>query len=104
MAKIGAEIEIRIGEDGLVVLREPTNKEWNLFEAERYPLGRNQKLRNNATAARAALFDRLVVRIENVEDASGPIGMDGIARIPERVKSDIVFRAFEAGEQIELKN
>lgn len=104
MAKIGAEIEVKIGEDGLIVLREPTNREWNQFESERYPVGRNMKMRNNATAARAVLFDRLVLRIENLEDEQGPLGMETLARIPERMKSDIVFKSFEAAEQIEVKN
>ncbi|GEM_PF-6311144 len=104
MARIGASIEVKIGEDGLIELREPTNQEWNRFEAERYPIGRNQKLRNNATAARAALFDRLVLRIDNLEDGQGKLGLDTLDRIPERLKSDIVFKAFESVEQVEVKN
>jgi hypothetical protein len=103
MAKVGASVEIRIGDDGLIELREPTNREWNEFDQARYPITRN-KVKFNATAARSNLFDKLVVRLENIEDYTGLIGLDGLDRIPDRVKADVVFKAFEQPEQVELKN
>lgn len=103
MAKIGASIEIRVGEDGLIELREPTNREWNEFDQARYPISRN-KVKFNATAARVNLFDKLVIRLENIEDNNGPIGLEELGRIPDRVKADVVFKAFEQPGEIDLKN
>jgi hypothetical protein len=103
MAKVGISVEIRIGEDGLIELREPTNREWNEFDQARYPINRN-KVKYNATAARAGLFDKLVIRLENIEDGKGKIGLEELDRIPDRVKADVIFKAFEQTEQVELKN
>jgi len=103
MAKLSGEIEVKVGEDGLIVLRKPTNKEWNDFDAARYPVSRN-KIKNHAIEARAELFDKLVVRIENLEDDQGPITLETKARIPDRHKGVIIFKAFETDEEIEVKN
>ena len=103
MAKLNGEIEVKVGDDGLIALREPTNREWNDFEAARYPLSRN-KIKNHALEARADLFDKLVVRIENIEDDQGPITLETKERIPDRKKGAIVFQVFEADAEIEVKN
>jgi hypothetical protein len=103
MAKLNGEIEVKVGDDGLIALRNPTNKEWNDFEAARYPLSRN-KIKNHALEARAELFDRVVVRIENIEDDQGPITLETRDRIPNRIKSSIIFRTFETDEEIDVKN
>jgi hypothetical protein len=103
MAKLGNEIQIKIGEDGLIVLRQPTNREWNAFEAERYQLRRN-KIQDNASKARVALFDTLVVKIENVEDDQGPITLETKDRIPDRRKAEMIFKALEADDAVEVKN
>jgi hypothetical protein len=101
MAKISNEIEVKIGDDGLIVLRQPTNREYNEFEATRYPVKRNV-IKDHAREARVVFFDLLLVRVENIDQ--GPITIEAKDRIPERYKTRIIFNAFEANEDIELKN
>jgi len=101
--KFTKEISVQVEDDGLVVFREPTNEEWNDFAAERYPVGRHAKMKDNSSAARANLFDKLAVRFENLNDDAGPIGIDDKARIPMRFKAETIFNAFEQNE-INLKN
>ena len=104
MAKLGKEIEVKIGEDGVIVLREPTNKEWNEFSAERYPVGRHNKMKDNSGAARAVLFDTILTKVENIEDDEGPITLETKDRIPARLKGQIIFDAFETGSDVDVKN
>ena len=104
MAKLQNEINVKIGDDGLIVLREPTNKEWNDFTADRYPVGRRNKMKDNSGTARAELFDKLVVRIEKIEDNAGPITMETKERIPGRLKAQIIFDALESGNDVDVKN
>ncbi len=102
--KLNKEIEIKVGSDGLIVLREPTNKEFNDFQADRYPLGRRNQMKDNSGQARMALFDRLVIKIENIEDNDGAITLDTKDRIPARVKGQIIFDVFESGQDVDIKN
>ena len=104
MAKLSNEIEVKVGPDGLLVLRNPTNKEWNCFEADRYPVGKRNRMKDNSGSARVALFDLLLVRIENIEDGVGPITIETKDRFPGRMKSQIIFDAFETGQDIDIKN
>ncbi len=104
MAKILKEVEVRVGTDGLIILREPTNKEWNEFEMERYSVGKRNRMKDNSGPARCALFDLLLVRIENLEDSEGQITVESKARIPSRLKTQIIFDAFETGQEIDIKN
>jgi hypothetical protein len=103
MATFNKEIEVKIGDDGLIVLRQPTNKEYNEFEAARYPVKRNV-IKDHAREARVAFFDLLLVRVEKIEDEQGAITVEEKHRIPERYKTRIVFNAFESNEEIEVKN
>ncbi len=103
MAKFLKEIEVKVGADGLIVLREPTNKEWNEFEAERYSVGKRNRMKDNSGPARCALFDTLLVRVENLEDSDGQITVSSSARIPSRLKTQIIFDAFET-QEIDIKN
>jgi hypothetical protein len=101
--KIKKEIEVQVGEDGLVVFREPTNEEWNAFTAERYPVGRHARMKDNSAEARAKLFDKLAVRFDKLEDEIGPIAVEDKARIPMRLKASLIFTAFEQ-DDIDVKN
>ena len=94
---------ISVGEDGEIEFREPTNKEWNNFSAARYPVQRGGKVKDNSTQARVDLFDLLVIRIERVEDAQGPITVETKDRLPIRIKTAAIFEAFEATD-VEAKN
>jgi hypothetical protein len=97
--------EIKIGTDGVVILREPTNKEWNDFSSELITLRRHGKARDESVIARGKLFDRLVTRIDNCEDGQGPVTLETKDRFPIRLKSDIIFNAFQVSEvDIEEKN
>ena len=102
--KLSAEIKINIGEDGIVTLREPTNAEWNNFTAKRYPFGRRGRMIDNSTEARVELFDKLILKIENLEDAQGLITIETKERMPARIKSSIIFNAFETEEVVDIKN
>ncbi len=102
--KFSQEIEIKVGDDGLVVLREPTPAEWNVFSANRYPMGKGNRMKDNSAVARAQLFDKLCVRIDNCEDSKGPIKVESIDRFPNRIKADIIFKVFEETSEIDIKN
>jgi len=101
--KLEQGIEVKVGDDGLIVLREPTDQEWNEFEKARYQVRRN-KFKDNASRARIDFFDKLVIRIEKIEDDQGPITLETKERIPNRKKAQIVFQAFETNDEIEIKN
>lgn len=97
--------EVKIGADGVVILREPTNKEWNEFSSELLSLKRHGKARDESVSARGRLFDKLVVRIDNCEDGQGPVTIETKDRFPIRLKSDIIFNAFQVSEvDIDEKN
>lgn len=102
--KLRQEITVNIGDDGRIVLREPTNREWNEFQQDRYPVGKRNQLKDNSGPARVVLFDKLVVRIENIEDDQGAITLDSKDRIPDRIKGQIIFDAFEASSDVDIKN
>ncbi len=100
--KFADEREIKIGTDGLIVLREPTDAEWNEFSSELISFRRHGKAKDESVEARIKLFNKLVVRIENLEDSQGPITMEN-KRLRARLKSDIIFNTFQQSE-IEEKN
>lgn len=103
--KIDAQIEVIVGDDGEIVLRQPNNEEWNTFAKTRFPMRRGgQKPVDNSGPARVKFFDLLVVEISNIEDVTGPITMETKERLPEWIKTDVIFRAFENREDVELKN
>lgn len=102
--KIRNEYRITIGEDGLIVLREPTTKEWNEFTAAQFNIGRKGKISNQIEIARQELFDKLLIAVENLEDDEGKITVETKHRIPARLKSRIIIDTFESGEEVDVKN
>lgn len=84
------------GTDAAFVLRNPTDQEYNDYYAERFE-------KNNIVRARAALFDELLVEVENLEDDDGVIGIEQKDRIPAKLKAEAVFIAFDRDE-VDLKN
>jgi hypothetical protein len=103
--RLSNEIEVQVGDDGRIVLRQPTNKEWNEFTAARFPMKRGgQRMVDKSHIARVDLFDLIVVKIDNIEDGAGPITVDTKDRLPDWIKQDVIFRAFELREDIEVKN
>jgi hypothetical protein len=101
--KFVEEIEIQVGEDGIVKLRQPTNEEWNQFCNERYEVGRHNKLKDKGFQARVKLFDKLVTSIDNCEDSQGEITVESKDRFPSRLKAELIFNALEQNE-IDVKN
>lgn len=90
---------VKIGADGVVGLREPTNEEWNNFSAELVSFKRHGKVRDESVEARGLLFDRIVTRLDNFIDPSGaPITLETKERFPLRIKSDIIFNTFQQSE------
>lgn len=94
MAKFVKEHEIKIGEDGLIVLREPTNVEWARFSNDRASVSRG-KVKLSGAQARCRLFDKIIVRIENIEDDGGTITLETLDRIPDRVKEKCILERIE---------
>jgi len=103
--KLNQEIEVTVGDDGKIVLRQPTNKEWNEFTAARYPMKRGgARMVDKSNSARIHLFDKLITGIDNIEDESGSLTLETLDRLPDWIKQDVIFRALENREDIELKN
>lgn len=98
-------VALNFGDEQVVfTLRNPSNKELNDFMASRWDIKRRGKLKDNTIEARAALFDKLLTGVENLEDTAGvPIGPDRPGEIPENWKSSVIFQLFEEVE-IEEKN
>ena len=89
-----------ITKDGETVnffFRNPTNEETNEFMAKRFEVKEAGQIADNSPAERAALFDKLLVRVENLEGVDGtPIaGPDRSAEIPAEWKGPIIFKRFE---------
>lgn len=102
------EITIRGGDevDGKVILREPTAEEWNEFQTRSVQVSKRKSMEviNNTNLARVELFDRIVVRLENISDEEGEITLERLYAFPARFKAECILRAFEGGESVELKN
>lgn len=101
--KIGEDLKVEVGEDGIILLREPTNKEWNNFTKNRFITGKGRAVTDTSTKARADLFDILVKDIKNLEDNTGPITLETKERLPHRIKADVILNAFEA-DVVDVKN
>jgi len=103
--KLLDHIEVTVGDDGHIELRQPTNKEWDEFSNARFPVKRGgARMVDRSNKARIAFFDLLVTKIDNVEDSAGPITVDTKERLPDWLKQDVIFRAFENREDVEVKN
>jgi len=95
--KFTNEREFQVGDDGIIVVCEPTAKQLNQFNAAAYQYKKGKGMNNSTTvSARADLFDVIFVRCENLEDNEGPISEP--SRIPVRIKNDIILHFVEAGE------
>ena len=110
MAKLKNELtaSVMLGDEKVLLsFRAPTNEELNDFMAKRHEVSagkRNIKVRDNSLVARAEFFDKLLTKVENLEDSEGkPITPERKELIPSTWKNDIVFRLFEDTE-IDTKN
>jgi len=95
----GGVLEMRGPEgpdEGRIVLREPTNEEWNKYDSSRFEFSKKGRLkRDNQPAGKCELFDALVVNISGIEDDRGEITPDDLDRVPARYKQRAIFLCFE---------
>ena len=100
------EVEVTVGDDGKIWLREPSNSEWNHFVGARFKTKRGgQQLQDNSSRARVELFDTLFDRMENINEPKSKGGDPcTCATLPNWIKQDVIFRALEQREDIEVKN
>lgn len=107
MARLSRERQatVMIGDEEVrFFFREPSNRELDEFLASRWDTGKKGRVTDNSHEARCAFFDKLLVKIENLEDAEdNPITPERKEWIPSNWKADMVFRLFESVE-IEVKN
>lgn len=89
------------GDEARFTFREATNQEINTLLSSRWEGkgGRKSRIRDTGAAARADLFDRLLVAVENLFDVDGTeINTEGKDRIPLKWKNDIIFQKYEEDE------
>jgi hypothetical protein len=94
--EIRCTVRFESGEEASFYLRKPTRAEWRCFIKKRYPVKKGI-LRNHSAPARQALFDKLLLRVENTCDDQGPITVKEKHRIPGKMKEEMIFVAFEEG-------
>jgi len=96
---------VTVGEEEVVfTLRQPTNKELNKFLADRYEVGKKNKMRDHSLDARIGFFDLLLIKIENLVGSDDkPITPDQKDLIPLTWKAGVVFQLFE-DQDISVEN
>ncbi|HBR16831.1 MAG TPA: hypothetical protein DD725_04365 [Deltaproteobacteria bacterium] len=101
MARLTSEVKEVVklnGEEVILTLRRPTNAEISDFFAKRYKPTGKQGVKDDSYAARIDLFDRLLMGVENLEDAEGkPITAERKEIIPAIWKYVVIFKNFEEG-------
>ena len=90
--------------DGIITMREPTNKEWNDYTAERYPMGKHNKLKDNSTLARSNLFDKIVTGFSNIKVKGISVTMESKELLPMRVKCEAILTKLDEQVGGEAKN
>ncbi len=107
MARLSREREATVtvqGEEVKFYFREPSNKELNDFLSSRWTTGKKGKVDDRSHEARCEFFDKLLVRVENLEDPEGnPVTPERKELIPANWKADMVFKLFEDAD-IDVKN
>jgi len=99
---LGSEIKVRVGDDGLVFFKEPSIQESNSYNREKFPVARRGKMQNNTASAHVKYFDQWVIRIENISRGGVPLTLGNLDLFPARLKSDIMFKAFDNRDDVEL--
>jgi hypothetical protein len=105
MAKIGFsnKYQYTILGDGILELKEPSNKEWNEYKHDSIKINRVNKKNavidmSGVDVARATLFDKICVGVVNLEDENGKITHNDLQRIPDRFKCEAIMKIFEVSE------
>jgi hypothetical protein len=94
--EIRCTVRVESGDEGYFFLREPTKAEWRFFLRDRYPIKKGVMV-NHSSPARQALFDKLLLRVENACDGKGELTANEKHRIPGKMKEESIFVAFEEG-------
>lgn len=87
--------------DAIGYFKEPTNEQWNVYQKERFIIKTKGKKivsnQSNDVTAKANLFDKIVVKVENLKDEHGKeMGMEQVKKLlPNRVKAEAIFTIFE---------
>ena len=100
--------ESYLTDQGLFVLRQPTNEEWNAYGiAKIESQGTVKESKTSMNDAMCDLFDKIVVKLENlIDDDDTPITMDNFKdRINVKEKTGMILQGVELNNQgINLKN
>ena len=103
MATFGNVKELKIGDDGIIILNEPTIEDWNRYYNGLTKIeGRGKKAKALNTGATAAdvLFDKVFASAENVtvyDNEQGeevPLSKETLHLVPARRKTDCITAAF----------
>lgn len=104
--KLGEKIKVSIvvdGEEVIFTLRQPSNEELNKFLESRYTVV-GRKVLDRSLKARCEFFDKIIEKIENLEDENGvAITVENKEKIPASWKNDVIFKTFEDTE-VNIKN
>jgi hypothetical protein len=107
--RLGTERRIAItvnDEQVHFTLRQATNQEINQFLSARFSTKRG-KFGDSSTPARCNFFDKLLTKVENLEDPSGdPVTAETKDKIPANWKASIILSLYENEEveEVDVKN
>lgn len=106
MAKLGKEIIFEVGDDGIIKLRQPTNKEWNQYNADKIDAQMDGRDVEASNRIMCELFDTLVTEITNIEDADDTkITLTDLTKINAKEKASMIMQGIELNSQgISIKN
>lgn len=97
MAKITNEITVPVrlesGDVVRITVRRPTPEESNVYlgrKSEFTQATDSKRMRSCEPEARQELFDRILLRVDDLEDDAGPVTKDTPERIPAIWKDQII--------------
>lgn len=100
MAKLGENISFQVGEDGLIELRQPTNREWNQYVQDKNDSQASKRDQLAVSEIVCAMFDKLVINIVNIFDKDDTeINLQNLQLIEDQVKIGIVGQAIDYNDQ-----
>ena len=104
MTKLSKEHKVEYGATAIITMREPTNREWNIFNRDRVTVGKKGRVdTSKSLEARCNLFDKIATGIENLADDDGPITLETLERIPARLKETWIIEKLEGDDGAELE-
>lgn len=111
MAKIQSTIvrNIKFGDEpAKFTARQPTNKEYNEYLADKSCMGSKSKkeLQLHHDRARVNLFDKIITKIEDLEDETGPVTLERLDAVPLPAKVQFIAATIDdiEIEEVDPKN